>query len=161
MICVIDFDGTLMKNDFFKESFFIKLIENPFFYFQHFFVKKDTLLSLKHILLENRVINYSIAHLFNPLVLAWIEENRQNYKEIVLVSASPDFFIKALLKDVSIFDGIYGSESVNLKGRKKLAFIQQKWGNDFHYMGDANADRPIFSAAQQAYKITSKGISQL
>jgi phosphoserine phosphatase len=77
------------------------------------------------------------------------------------VSASPDFFVKALLSELQIFDGIYGSEAINLKGVNKLAFIQEKWGNDFHYMGDAKADQPIFLAAQQAYKVSAKGISKL
>jgi phosphoserine phosphatase len=161
MVCVIDFDGTLLKNDFFKESFFIQLIENPFYFIQHFLIKKASFLALKHQLLKNRLINYSIDHLINPLVLAWIQENRSLYKEIVIVSASPDFFVKALLSELQIFDGIYGSEAINLKGPNKLAFIKEKWGNAFHYMGDAQADQPIFLAAQQAYKVSAKGISKL
>lgn len=161
MVCIIDFDGTFFKNDFFKEVFFIKLIENPFYFFHHFFIKRKSLLALKIDLLESFTIPYNLDFLINPIVLNWIQIHQKEYQKMILVSATPDFFIKKVLDKSLIFDEIYGSVDCNLKGTNKLAFIQEKWGNQFAYMGDSNADKPIFAAAQQAFKITPKGLVKL
>lgn len=158
MVCVIDFDGTYFKNDFFKESFFKKVINNPFYIIKHFVFKRGTLLDLKNKLLEGFQIQYEIDFLVNPEVHQWIESNKNRYDKIVLVSASPDFFVKQLLTRLSLFDEIYGSTSKNLKGVNKLEFINEKWGNDFDYVGDSRDDKPIFRKAKAAYKITNRGV---
>lgn len=158
MICIVDFDGTFMKNDFFKERFFKKLLENPIFLIKHFLVKRRSLLELKIELLSEFSIEYDINFLINPLVLNWINENKRKYNQVVLVSASPDLFLKNTLRSIKIFDEIHGSVDVNLKGRYKLEFIQKKWGDSFDYIGDSNDDIPIFEASKYAFKITKRGI---
>jgi phosphoserine phosphatase len=94
----------------------------------------------------------------NNEVLNWISNNRYRFTHIFLVSASPDIFLKIVLKDQIIFDDIFGSKKVNLKGHEKLKFIQQMWNTDFAYIGDSNADIPIFKAAKESYKIINNKI---
>ena len=94
MVCVIDFDGTFLINDFFKEAFFKKIIENPFYIINHFFFKRKSVLDLKMDLLKNHKINYPIQFLTNKYVTQWLSDNRHHYDKILLVSASPDFFVK-------------------------------------------------------------------
>ena len=158
MICVIDFDGTLFKNDFFLEVFFKSLLERPFYLLNLFFIKKFNLLEIKLVLLSNHQIDYDINFLMSPIVLNWIKDNKSSFTNIYLVSASPDFFIKYILKNQELFDDIFGSIQINLKGIEKLKFIQQKWGSNFTYIGDSNDDIPIFKVAKEAYKIINNKI---
>ncbi len=158
MICIVDFDQTFLKNDYFKESFFRMLLFKPHYMLKHFILDRKGLFELKFDLLSTLEIKYKIDHLVNPIVKDWITENNHKYEKVILVSASPDFFVKRVLKDSLIFDEIYGSEDVNLKGENKLAFIKEKWGNEFDYLGDSKADIPIFKASRNGYKITRKGL---
>ncbi len=153
MICIVDFDGTFLKNDFFLEVYFKTLIERPFHLFKIIFLKKFNLIEIKIALLSHQRINYDVKFLINPVVLNWINDNKYRFSNIFLVSASPDFFIKYILQNQQIFDELFGSVQVNLKGVEKLNFIQQKWGSDFAYIGDSNDDIPIFKVANEAYKI--------
>lgn len=158
MICIVDFDGTLFKNDFFLEIFFKTLLERPFYLFKLYFVKKMNLLEIKFELLSKHQINYDVNFLMSQMVINWINENKNRFTNVYLVSASPDFFIKSILKNQEIFDDVYGSVHINLKGIDKLQFIQQKWGSNFTYIGDSKDDIPIFKNAKEAYKIFNNKI---
>ena len=158
MVLIVDFDGTFLKNDFFKEAFFKKLIENPFFLAKHFFFHRKSVLDLKMHLLKDLCISYDINFLVNSPVLKWIEENKGNYEKVIMVSASPGFFIKQLMTPLHIFDEIHGSEDINLKGLKKLKFINDRWGDDFSYIGDSAADKCIFTASKKGFRVSKKGM---
>ena len=158
MICIVDFDGTLFKNDFFIEIFFKYLTDKPFYLLKLLFIKRFNFLEIKKELLENFDCKYDINFLINHEVVDWIINNRNRFTHIYLVSASPDIFLKQILKDLKIFDDIFGSKKINLKGHEKLKFIQQKWNTDFAYIGDSNADIPIFKAAKESYKIINNKI---
>ncbi len=157
MICVLDFDGTLFKNDFFQETFYGYLIDRPLELIMIYF-KSTNFLDFKKKLLLNKTINYDVKFLMNPLVLGWLNNNRYRFSKIYLVSATPNFFLINLLKDEIELDGIYGSENINLKGKNKLKFIQNTLSNEFAYLGDSSDDLPIFKSANEAYKVTNKSI---
>jgi hypothetical protein len=158
MICVVDFDGTLFKNDFFLEVFFKSLLERPFYLFNLFFKKKMCLHEIKLSLLTKHIIKYDTNFLINPAVVNWIHNNKHCFTKIYLVSASPEIFVKYVLRNQDLFDDIFGSVHINLKGVQKLNFIIQKWGSDFTYIGDSNDDIPIFKTAKGAYKIINNEI---
>ena len=158
MICIVDFDGTLLKNDFFEETFFKNLIDNPFYLLILLFKKKFNLLEIKKELLANLNCKYDINFLINDEVIAWINNNRNRFTHIFLVSATPDNFLKLILKDQIIFDEMFGSKKINLKGSEKLKFIQQKWNIDFAYIGDSNDDIPIFKVANESYKVINNKV---
>ena len=46
MICIVDFDGTLFKNDFFLEVFFKTMVERPFYLFKVCVSKKFNLIDI-------------------------------------------------------------------------------------------------------------------
>jgi hydroxymethylpyrimidine pyrophosphatase-like HAD family hydrolase len=158
MICIVDFDGTLFKNDFFEENFFKNLIDNPFNLLVLLFKKKFNLLEIKKEVLANFNCKYDVNFLINDDVIAWINKNRSRFTHIFLVSATPDNFLKLILNEQKTFDDIFGSTKINLKGSKKLKFIQQKWNIDFAYIGDSNADIPIFKVAKESYKVINNKV---
>lgn len=157
MICVLDFDGTLFKNDFFQETFYGYLIERPLELIRIYF-KSSNFLDFKKELLLNKTVNYDIKYLMNPLVISWLKNNRYRFSKIYIVSATPNFFLINLLKDEIELDGIFGSVNINLKGIDKLKFIQKLLSNEFAYLGDSSDDLPIFKSAFEAYKVTNKSI---
>lgn len=161
MVCVIDFDRTFLLNDYFMETFFRKLLDNPAYLIRHFLVSKESILALKKKLLSEYLTKHTPKLLINPSVDAWIRDNRARYDKIILVSASPDFFVKQLLSGYTSFDEVHGSKEMNLKGRAKLDFIKQQYGDQFDYMGDARADHVIFNLAQRAFKVNGKQIMEL
>ena len=155
MVCIIDFDKTLLKNDFFKEIFYRTLLQNPFKLINHFLIKRSSILDLKNELLHNFKINYPIQLLFNPIIIHWINKNKANYEKIIIVSASPDFFVKEVLKQLDLIDEMHGSTSINLKGKNKLHYIIEKWGKNFDYLGDSKSDNIIFKNARNGFLVTS------
>ena len=154
MVCIIDFDKTLLKNDFFKEVFYRTLLQNPFKLINHFLIKRSSILDLKNELLLNFKINYPVHLLLNPMIINWINENKAHYEKIIIVSASPDFFVKDVLKQLDFIDEMHGSASINLKGKNKLDYIIAKWGNNFDYLGDSKSDNVIFKSARNGFLIT-------
>lgn len=158
MVLVVDFDGTYLKNDFFAEQFYKKLIENPFFLLGHFMSGSKNLLALKHKLLADVTLQYPAAQLVNTAVADFIREHRASYARVVLVSASPDAFVKRILAGDVTFDSIHGSTDINLKGEHKLAFIREQFGDDFHYIGDSAADIPILKSAKKGFLVRSNGV---
>jgi hypothetical protein len=158
MICIIDFDGTYLKNDFFAEVLFKYFLENPFKFFILFYSHKFNLLDVKIDLLYHHQIAYDTKFLVNSNVLNWINANKLRFSNVYIVSASPDFFLHKILNNHEIFCGIFGSTNLNLKGLEKLKFIQKKWNSDFVYIGDSNDDIPIFKVAKEAYKIINNEI---
>lgn len=154
MVCIIDFDKTLLKNDFFKEIFYRTLLQNPFKLINHFLVKRGSILELKKELLLNFKIKYPIQLLLNPIIIHWINEQKAHYEKIIIVSASPDFFVKEVLKHQDFIDEIHGSTDINLKGENKLDYIMSQWGSNFDYLGDSQSDNIIFKSARNGFLIT-------
>ena len=154
MVCIIDFDKTLLKNDFFKEIFYRTLLQNPFKLINHFLIKRSSILDLKNELLLNFKLDYPVQILLNLIIINWINKNKAHYEKIIIVSASPDFFIKDVLKNLDFIDEMHGSTSINLKGKNKLDYIIGKWGNDFDYLGDSTSDNIIFKSARNGFLIT-------
>ena len=155
MVCIIDFDKTLLKNDFFKEIFYRTLLQNPLTLINHFLIKRSSILELKNELLLNFKINYPIQLLLNPIIINWINENKSHYEKIIIVSASPDFFVKEVLKQLDFIDEMHGSKDINLKGQNKLDYIIEKWGNNFDYLGDSKSDNIIFKSERSGFLVTS------
>jgi hypothetical protein len=160
VILVVDFDGTYLKNDFFAEQFYKKLIENPFYLAYHGLISGN-LVKVKQRLLRNVQLSYSINQLVQPEVAEFLRNRRSYYKSVVLVTASPEDFVKRVLQDDNTFDEIHGTQDVNLKGSNKLQFIRDKFGDEFHYIGDSSADTPIFLAARKAFRVKNGSIHEL
>lgn len=160
MYLICDFDGTLIKNDFFEERFFKCLLEEPWLILKYGF-SQNGLLRLKHQLLDDYSPEYDPGFLFNHEIIQWIRYNRNNYKKILLITASPDSFVKRIVERLDIFDNIYGSLDCNLRKYQKLQFIRESGLVPFSYIGDSLADSPIFDASSQAYLIVTDGIKKI
>jgi hypothetical protein len=155
---VLDFDGTLILKDIFKSAFYERLTHNPFGVFKILF-RSSSWVAFKRNLLEDLdsvVLNDSWEKNQNGYLIEWVQSNRDSFREIVVVSASPQEFIQRVIPE-GIFDGIYGSTVENLKGKRKLEYILSHWGKNFAYVGDDVSDEIIFRESVLAYRIDKFG----
>ena len=70
-------------------------------------------------------------------------------RKIVLASASPMSWVRAVAEHLGRFDGVLASEAqVNLRGSAKLDAIREMTqGQPFEYVGDSSADLSVWSGA--------------
>jgi 4-hydroxybenzoate polyprenyltransferase len=153
MICIVDFDKTFFKNDFFEEQFCKSILTNPFRVFKEVKHANGNWVLYKQQLLTEKIFNNEYEFLINTVVKEWINKNRNRFTKIIAVSASPDAFVKKMLLPFQLFDEVYGSIDINLKGQAKLNFIKQNWDEPFAYIGDSKDDEIIFSAATEAVRV--------
>lgn len=74
----------------------------------------------------------------------------------MFLATAADFGVaEAVARHLGVFDGIVAtSPGANLKSAAKLAAIRKMLGhNEFDYIGDSDADLPIFEAAREVYLV--------
>lgn len=145
LIC--DLDGTLLKNDFFQERLIRLLLTSPFSLLQ----ARKGLVHLKHYALEG--YTPFIDATINEEVVNLIKNEGPKFKKTLLISASPDGFVKKVGEQTGIFDECHGTKDINLKAENKLAFIKEKGYEPYVYIGDSKADEVLFKNAAYYYKI--------
>ena len=150
MYLICDFDGTLVKNDYFAEQISVALIKNPFKTTINILTKP--ILQLKHQYLDN-FKPQSVSHLMNEEVISLLKQEKSNFTKTILITASTDTFIKNALMDSVLFDEVHGSQDINLKKSEKLNFIKKMNFEPFVYIGDSKDDEILFEHAAYYYKI--------
>lgn len=90
-------------------------------------------------------------------VLAFLEEERAQGKELVLATAADRSIAAAVADHLGIFAATLASDGVtNLAGQAKLRAIErQAAGRPFEYLGNSRADIPIWQASQRAHAVSS------
>ena len=160
MHLIVDMDGTFLKNDFFQEIFVQQVLNKPLQTLKEIILSKS-LTQFKNNLLNSQEIETEIIQfMVNSNVENWIDDNRDRFKSINIVTASPEIFARKLLSKYN-FTNIYGSTNINLKSKNKLIFIINKFGEEFCYIGDSVHDEIIFKHSKEAYKIKKFNIIKI
>jgi len=147
---VVDLDGTLTPVDTLVESVRALAVQNP-----------RALISLPRWLLRGRAVlkaevssRVALDVQSLPLRADFIEylaQQKAQGRTLVLATAADRRIAEAFATRLGFFDQVLASDgAVNLKGRTKLAAIQEKVGGRFVYAGDSHADVPIWQAASAA-----------
>lgn len=145
LIC--DLDGTLLKNDFFQERLIRLLLTSPFSLLQ----ARKGLVHLKRYVLDD--YTPFIDATINEQVVALIKASAPQFKKTLLISASPDNFVRKVGEQTGLFDECHGTRDVNLKAGNKLSFIREHGYEPYVYIGDSKADEILFKNAAFYYKI--------
>jgi phosphoserine phosphatase len=92
---------------------------------------------------------------YRPDVLAFLEEEKDRGRTVVLATAAHRLVAQPIADHLGIFEDVIASDdSHNLKGHAKLEAIQRHAGaREFEYMGDSMADLPILRAANAGYLV--------
>lgn len=154
-IIAVDLDGTLMRGDSFLVACGCAARRYPW---QFLSLCAKGLAVLKwHIYRQvgPRQLGQINWHL--PLI-DWLKAQKSAGAEIYLVSAAPEYFLEEILRRVgegALFDGIIGStERENRRGAAKAAALVERFGRGkFDYVGNSQADVPVWQMARVAYNV--------
>lgn len=94
---------------------------------------------------------------YNQPLLAWLREQHANGRQLLLATASHKRWAAQVAQHVGLFDEVLASDDViNLKGQRKRDALVERYGvKGYDYVGDAQADMPVWMAADKAYVVSS------
>lgn len=147
---VVDLDGTLTLTDTLIESVIqlvkqtpLSLLRLPFWLLKGRAAFKDAIASHS---------SFSVDSLpYRESLLIFLRTERERGRSLALATAAHRDIANAVSEHLGIFDVVLASDrGRNLKGKNKLDAIQARYGNEFAYAGDSQADLPIWKSAQAA-----------
>lgn len=153
---VVDLDGTLLRSDMLYETFWSAFGADWRTPFSAAAALSGGRAALKRRLADTAHID-TITLPYDEDVLAFIAAWRETGGHTVLVTASDQTIADRVAEHLGIFDEAHGSDgSTNLKGARKAAFLEQRFGaKGFAYMGDHAADLPVWSRAGKAITVNA------
>ncbi|HEX2186907.1 MAG TPA: haloacid dehalogenase-like hydrolase [Chloroflexota bacterium] len=89
---------------------------------------------------------------YRPQVLAFLRAERARRRRLILATAAPRRIADAVARHLGLFEAVIASDRTRHQaGAVKLTAIREVVrGGAFDYMGDKQADQPIFQAARLA-----------
>ena len=147
----VDLDNTLAACDTLIESILILIKNNPIKIIYLFYWLLKGKAFFKNMIAKNVFLNDATLP-YNNEILDYVQAERSKGRKIVLATAANYRIADSVSKYLALFDDVMASDSkINLKGKNKLHAIQKYVGNEgFDYIGDSNADIPIFRVANEA-----------
>ncbi|KKC33817.1 UbiA family prenyltransferase [Devosia psychrophila] len=155
---VVDLDGTLISADLLWESVFMLIKQNPLY----LFVLPIWLWRGKaHLKTEiaARVTIDAQGLPYREDFLAFLQAEKANGREIVLVTAAAEPFAQAIAAHIGLFDAVYSSSAdTNLAAHRKALLLTETYGpKGFDYAGNDRADIPVFEVANRAIVVAPDG----
>jgi apolipoprotein N-acyltransferase len=154
---VVDLDGTLIQTDLLWESLARLLRRNPFWLFPvllwwsihgRAFLKKQ---------LAARVIIDPATLPFNKPLLAFLHEQKNAGRKLILATASDREMARPVARYTGLFDEVLASDGqTNLRGQNKLKALAGKFGErGFDYAGNSPVDLAVWRAARLAIVVNA------
>jgi len=148
VLCV-DLDGTLVKSDTLYDSTLVLARQNP-----------AALLKLPGWLLQGKAalkehltsaVQLDVIHLpYNRELLQYLEQQHATGRPIYLATAANAALAQRVADHLGLFAGVLASDSaINLAGRNKLKAFQERFGDDFTYIGNALPDLPLLKNCKE------------
>ncbi|MFT3722004.1 MAG: UbiA family prenyltransferase [Hyphomonadaceae bacterium] len=155
---VVDLDGTILCSDTLIEGIAAGLFQKPFLTLAGCAGAVVSVPRFKAWVFNNIDVDYDAIPANGPLV-AWLRDEKARGRSIHLVSAANQGVVDRLADRFGLFDSAYGSSDThNLKGRNKRAFILERFGPEAVYAGDARPDFHVWKGVGGAvYAGTSAG----
>lgn len=147
---ICDLDDTLVRTDLLFESILKLIRTKPWLVLKlpGWFLKGKA--HAKACIFEHIKIDPALLP-YREDVLRHVKARRQEGATTILVSASNHTLITSIAEHCQCFDAAAGStDHLNLKGKAKLAWIEEKYPGPFEYIGDAKADLPIWQRSAHA-----------
>ena len=142
---VFDFDKTLSRDDSLIKSLRALSVSKKIYAI--FLLALYGRLSLKRYLFYNNLMLSEVVYNSKLLELV-ISRNG------VIVSGSLDKYLKRLLSKIIPEERIFGTTKINLIGRNKKKFLEDKYGyKKFDYIGDSFSDIHVWKASRNSYTV--------
>src|ERR1035437_1785077 len=124
---VVDLDGTLIKTDLLYEGIIMLLRKNPLYIFACLLWLLKGKVYFKNEIFKIVHLRYELLPVNNEL-LRFLQTESSNGRKLILATASLKSNAQEISKTFPIFDEIYATEKVNLKGRNKLKLLINEFG---------------------------------
>ena len=147
-VLVVDLDGTLIASDLLFEALWAAVSQARFGLLARGAGLLRQPAALKRLLGGN--LDFPVEFLpYNAEVIAYATRWKEAGGRVVLATASDEVLARKVADHLGIFDAVHASDGAkNLKGAAKAALLVEKYGaGNFVYMGDAEADLPVWSEA--------------
>lgn len=153
---VVDLDGTLLLTDVLHESCVRLLRDRPLQVLALPFKLRQGKAPLKQFIADR--VDLQVALLpYNQALLAWLREQQQAGRRLVLCTASNEKYARQVAAQLDIFDEVMASDARdNLGGQQKARALVERFGHGgFDYAGNAQADLPIWASARHAIVVSN------
>lgn len=152
---VVDLDGTLLRTDLLHECTLRLLKKKPWMLFSLPLWLLRGRSHLKRSVFGQASLDTSVLP-FDPQVLAWLREEKQSGRCLVLATASDRDLAEQSVKDLGLFDVVLGSTPTrDLRGADKAVAIREHCGPNFDYAGNAWADVAIWRVSRAAILVNT------
>jgi 4-hydroxybenzoate polyprenyltransferase/phosphoserine phosphatase len=150
---VVDLDGTLIASDLLLELWLAGIKRDPWNLIRAPLWLLRGRCHLKQKLAEQVQLDWMRLPYRKPVVDLIVQEKSKS-APVILASASPQSAVQKIAEHLGLFDHYMGSSTENLKGKAKLAQINQLLqGRPFRYMGDSWADLDVWSGSAGAVAV--------
>ena len=152
---IVDVDGTLIKTDLLYEAILQMVVRHPFQIWRIPVWLAEGKAKLKACLADFGDPGTASVPLREETVEA-IRAAQRRGRPVYLASASDRRLVEKLAQRVGGIDGVFASDTtVNLAGSAKAERLVTEFGSGrFDYLGDANADFPVWRAARKVLALT-------
>jgi 4-hydroxybenzoate polyprenyltransferase len=148
----VDLDGTLIAADLLWESLFALIKKAPIcLLFIPIWLARGGIARVKDEVASRVVIDPELLP-YRSDVVAYLREQRQAGRQLVLATASHNLPAQAIADHLGLFDSVIASDrTVNLKSASKRAALVARFGDGgFDYAGNSRDDIAVFEAARAA-----------
>ena len=155
---VVDLDGTLLRSDLLVESAFAHLGAHPERLLRLLWTSRRGRAALKAEIASTTYVD--VTHLpYDEDVLSLVRAARDSGRPVYLASASNERYVSRIAEHLGLFDGWYASTGAeNLSSSAKARRLVAAFGNGgFDYIGNDQADLPVWSAARRRTAVRVSG----
>jgi 4-hydroxybenzoate polyprenyltransferase len=148
---VIDLDGTLVRTDLLHESVLQMVRRAPYLLFALPYWLLSGKAFFKRRVAEHFTPDFDSLP-YDPEVLAWIREQRDDGPRIVLCTASDSAYAEGVASHLGLFDEVFGSDGkTNLSAHRKAELLVDRFGDrGFDYAGNSSADLEVWRDSRRA-----------
>lgn len=155
-LCV-DLDGTLIRSDLLHEALFAIAKQKPALLFELFLTLPAGKAAFKAKVSQAVSVDGALLPYREDVVSA-IEEARAQGQTVVLCTASPEPFARAVASHLGLFDEVLASsQDTNLASEEKANSLVERFGEgQFDYIGNSDHDLAIFAKCRRGTLISSR-----
>ena len=154
-LCV-DLDGTLVNTDTLIESAVLLVKVNPLYIFAMFFWLMSGKANLKEKIANRTSLNAKTLP-YNQALLAWLVQQRELGRELLLVTAANQRIAKSVEDHLGLFSRVIASSSThNLSAERKRDELQRLFGEGaYDYVGNSRDDLKVWSSCRKAVVVNA------
>ncbi|WP_165937586.1 UbiA family prenyltransferase [Antarcticimicrobium sediminis] len=155
---ILDVDGTLLRTDMLYESLWAAAGRNIAATLKTCVTQWRAPNLLKHALCEIAAPNVALLPL-RPAVLDLADAARQAGRAVHLASGSDQALVEAVAQRLDLPGPHFGSDATrNLTEQSKAQMLVERFGEGgFDYVGNSNADLPVWSKARRIIAVSPGG----